>query len=127
MAEIVEIEITKRLPEEGVAESPYRIEGSVKAFGAIGAPPFAYAEVKYKEWYKPDWAEKKDYLRGWPGPFTGVFTIEFWPEKEGEYQVKVIATPAPLSLPAVECFLAAAAGTRPAAAPLGCLGRGSHA
>lgn len=104
MAEIVGIEITKPLPAEAVAESTYRIEGAVKVFDAVGAPPWVYAEVKHKEWYKPDWAEEKEYLRAWPVPITGDFTIEFKPEKEGDYEVIVMATPAPLSLPAAGLF-----------------------
>ncbi|MFH1646624.1 MAG: hypothetical protein ABID71_02885, partial [Chloroflexota bacterium] len=93
MADIVEIEITKPLPSEAVVDSTYRIEGAVKVFGAVGAPPWVYAEVKYKEWYKPDWAEEKDYIRAWPVPITGDFSIDFKPEKEGDYQVTVVATP----------------------------------
>jgi len=104
MTEFVGIEITKPLPEEAVAGSTYKIEGSVKVFGAVGAPPFVYAEVKYKEWYKPDWAEEKEYTRGWPIPITGDFSIEFKPEKEGDYEVTVVATPAPLSLPIAGLF-----------------------
>lgn len=101
MADIVEIEITKPLPEQAVVESTYKIEGTVKVFDAVGAPPWVYAQVQYKEWYKPDWAEDKDFLRGFPVPVTGSFSIDFKPEKEGEYEVKLIATPAPLSLPVV--------------------------
>jgi hypothetical protein len=101
MAEIVGIEITKPLPEDAVAGSTYKIEGSVKVLDAVGAPPFVYAEVKHKEWYKPDWAEDKDYIRGWPIPITGGFSIDFKPEKEGDYEVKVIATPALIPLPAI--------------------------
>ncbi len=98
---VVGIKITKPLPAEAVAESTYKIEGSVKVFDAGGAPPFVYAEVKHKEWYKPDWAEDKDYIRGWPIPITGGFSIDFKPEKEGDYEVKVIATPALIPLPAI--------------------------
>lgn len=101
MAEIVGIEITKQLPATAVAGSTYRIEGSVKIFSAVGAPPFVYAEVKHKEWYKPGFAEEKEYARGWPIPITGGFSIDFKPEKEGDYEVKVIATPALLPLPAI--------------------------
>lgn len=104
MAEIVGIEITKPLPESAVVGSTYKIEGSVKVFGAVGAPPFVYAEVKRKEWYKPEFAEEASYERGWPIPVTGDFSIDFKPEKEGEYQVTVVATPAPLSLPVAGLF-----------------------
>lgn len=101
---IVEIEITKPLPAEAVVESTYRIEGTVKVLGAVGAPPWVYAGIRYKEWYKPDWAEDIKYLKAWPVPITGDFSIKFKPEKEGKYEVTVIATPAPLSLPAVGLF-----------------------
>jgi len=104
MAEIVGIEITKPLPAEAVAGSTYKIEGSVKVFDAVGAPPFVYAEVKRKEWYKPEFAEEKEHIRGWPEPITGDFSIDFKPEKEGDYEVTPVATPAPLSLPAVGLF-----------------------
>ncbi|GAI69522.1 unnamed protein product, partial [marine sediment metagenome] len=41
------------------------------------------------------------YLRGFPMPITGGFSIDFRPAKEGDYEVTVVATPAPLSLPVV--------------------------
>jgi len=104
MADVVGIEITKPLPETGVAGSTYKIEGSVKVFDAVGAPPFVYAMVKRKEWYKPEFAEDASYDRGWPVPISGKFTIEFKPGKEGEYEVTIVATPAPLALPAVGVF-----------------------
>jgi len=34
-------------------------------------------------------------------PVSGDFSIDFKPEKEGDYEVKIVATPAPVSLPAV--------------------------
>jgi len=101
VAEIVEIEITKPLPEKAVAESTYKIEGSVKVLDAVGAPPWVYAEIRHKEWYKPEFAEEVEYERGFPMPISGDFSIDFKPEKEGDYDVKLIATPAPLPLPAV--------------------------
>jgi len=104
MAEIVGIEITKPLPATAVVDSTYKTEGSVKIFDALGAPPFVYAEVKRKEWYKPEFAEETKHNRGWPAPISGKFTIEFKPEKEGDYEVTIVATPAPLALPAVGVF-----------------------
>jgi len=59
MPGIVGIEITKPLPETAVVGSTYKIEGAVKVFDAVGAPPWVYAEVKHKEWYKPEFAEKR--------------------------------------------------------------------
>jgi len=53
VAEIVDIEITKPLPEKAVAESTYTIEGSVKMLDTVGALPWVYAEIKRKEWYLP--------------------------------------------------------------------------
>lgn len=104
MPEIVGIEITKCLPETAVVDSVYKIEGSVKVFDAVGAPPFVYAKIRRKEWYKPEIAEEVSYERGWPVPGTGDFSVEFKPEKEGEYKVSIVATPAPLSLPVAGVF-----------------------
>ncbi|GAI98548.1 unnamed protein product, partial [marine sediment metagenome] len=87
MAEIVGIEITKPLSDKAVVDSVYKIEGAVKIFDAMGAPPFVYAKIRRKEWYKPEIAEEVSYERGWPVPGTGDFSIEFKPEKEGEYKV----------------------------------------
>ncbi|GAJ20202.1 unnamed protein product, partial [marine sediment metagenome] len=97
-------EITKPLPATGVAETTYKIEGSVKMFDAVGAPPWVYAEVKKKEWYLPEIIEEVSYERGFPIPITGDFSIDFKPEKDGNYEVTVVATPAPLSLPIVGVF-----------------------
>ncbi|HUV52312.1 MAG TPA: hypothetical protein VMW64_04470 [Dehalococcoidia bacterium] len=102
--EIATIEITEPLPESGVVDSTYKIKGSVKMFDAIGAPPWVYAEVRLKEWDKPEVAEEVSYERGFPMPITGEFTIEFKPEKEGDYEITVLATPAPLSLPVIGVF-----------------------
>lgn len=102
--EFVAIEITEPLPESGVVDSTYKIKGSVKIFDAIGAPPWVYAEVRMKEWYKPEVAEEVSYERGFPMPISGEFTIDFKPKKEGDYEVTVLATPAPLSLPVIGVF-----------------------
>ena len=102
--EIATIEITEPLPDTGVVDSTYKIKGSVKIFDAIGAPPWVYAEVRLKEWYKPEAAEEVSYKRGFPMPISGDFTIDLKPEKEGDYEVTVLATPAPLSLPVVGVF-----------------------
>ena len=102
--EVVSIEITEPLPESGVVDSTYKIKGSVKIFDAIGAPPWVYAEVRLKEWYKPEAVEEVSYERGFPMPISGEFTIDFKPQKEGDYEVTVLATPAPLSLPVIGVF-----------------------
>ncbi|GAJ17769.1 unnamed protein product, partial [marine sediment metagenome] len=104
LEEIVAIEITKTLPETGVVDSTYRIEGTAKMLENIGALPWVYAEVRLKEWYKPEAAEEVSYERGFPMPISGDFSIDFKPEKEGDYEVTVLATPAPLSLPVVGVF-----------------------
>jgi len=101
LGELVKIEITKLLPETGVVDSTYKIEGTVKMFDAIGAPPWVYAEVTKKEWYLPEAVEEVSYKRGFPMPISGEFSIDFKPDKEGDYEVKVVATPAPLPLPAI--------------------------
>jgi len=99
--EIAKIEITSPLPEEGVVDRTYRIEGLVKVFDAIGAPPWVYAEVNKKDWYRPEIIEETDYKRGLPMPVSGDFKIDWKPEKTGIYEVTVVATPAPLSLPVI--------------------------
>ena len=104
LEELVKIEITKPLPDTGAIDTTYKIEGSVKMFDAVGAPPWVYAEVRRKEWWKPEFIEEVSYKRGFPMPVTGDFSIDFKPEKESDYDVTVIATPAPLSLPVVGVF-----------------------
>ncbi len=99
--EIVDVEITAPLPSEGVIDRTYRIEGAVKIFDAIGAPPWVYAEKKRKEWWKPGALEETSYERGFPIPISGEFKIDFKPDKLGDYDVIVLATPAPLSLPVI--------------------------
>jgi len=98
---IVEIEITEALPAGGSIGRTYRIEGTVKAFDVIGAPPWVYAEVRKKEWYQPGFIEETNYERGFPLPISGEFTIDWKPEKLGSYEISIIATPAPLSLPMI--------------------------
>lgn len=104
LEEAVAIEITKPLPTIGVVDTTYKIEGTAKMLENIGALPWVYAEVRLKEWYKPEVAEEVSYKRSFPMPITGEFSIDFKPEKEGDYEVTVLATPAPLSLPVVGVF-----------------------
>jgi hypothetical protein len=102
--DISTIELSTPLPAEGTVDTTYRIEGTVKILDTIGAPPWIYAEVQKKDWYKPDVIEETDYKRGFPVPISGEFKIDWTPEKTGIYEVTVIATPAPLSLPAIGVF-----------------------
>jgi len=104
LGEMVKIEITEPLPESGVVDTTYKIEGTAKMFDNIGVPPWIYAEVRFKEWWKPEITEEVSYERGFPVPVAGDFSIDFKPKKEGDYQVTVVATPAPLSLPVVGVF-----------------------
>ncbi|KKM85351.1 hypothetical protein LCGC14_1289920 [marine sediment metagenome] len=104
LEDLVEIEITKPLPAAGAIDTTYKIEGTVKMFDAVGAPPWVYAEVRRKEWWKPEFIEEVSYERGFPIPVTGSFSIDIKPEKESDYEVTVIATPAPLPLPVVGVF-----------------------
>ncbi len=104
IAELVKIEITKPLPETGVVGGTYKIEGTVKMFDAIGAPPWVYAEVRRKEWWKPQIVEEVSYERGFPIPVTGTFSIDITPDKKSDYEVTLVATPAPLALPVVGVF-----------------------
>ena len=101
LEEFVKIGITTPPPEEGAINTTYRIEGNVKAFDALGAPPWVYAQIQKKEWYKPEIIEETSYARGLPMPISGKFTIDWRPTKKGVYEVTVIATPAPLSLPMI--------------------------
>lgn len=98
---IVDIEITTPLPEEGVIDSTYRIEGTAKIAEMVGAMPWVYAQVQKKEWYKPEIIEETSYERGLPIPITGKFNIDWTPKKLGIYDVTIVATPAPLSLPLI--------------------------
>lgn len=104
LEELAKIEITKMLPETGVVDGTYKIEGTVKMFEKLGALPWVYAEVIRKEWWKPEVIEETSYERGFPMPVTGSFSINFKPKKEGDYEITVVATPAPLSLPVVGVF-----------------------
>jgi len=104
LEDLVKIEITKPLPDTGAIDMTYKIEGTVKMFDAIGAPPWVYAEVRRKEWWKPEFIEEVSYERGFPIPVTGSFSIDIKPEKESDYEVTVVATPALLPLPVVGVF-----------------------
>lgn len=101
LGELVKIEITKPLPATGAVDTTYKIEGTVKMFDAVGAPPWVYAEVRRKEWWKPEFIEEVSYERGFPMPLTGTFGIDFKPKKESDYEVTIVATPAPLALPVI--------------------------
>lgn len=101
MLEIVKIELTAPLPEVGAIDRTYRIEGSAKIAGEVGALPWVYAEVVKKEWYKPEVIEETSYERGFPLPISGEFKIDWTPKKTGTYDVTIVATPAPLALPVI--------------------------
>lgn len=100
---IVDIAITVPLPAECSVDSVYRVEGVAKLLKAIPALPWIYLEVKKKARYEPAGIEKwfATYQQGLPMPTSGVFSIDWRPEREGEYEVRAIATPAPLNLPLV--------------------------
>ena len=104
LEDLVTIEVTQPLPETGAIGSTYKIKGTVRMFNAIGAFPWVYAQVRRKEWFKPEIIEETSNERGFPMPISGDFSIDFKPEKEGDYEVTVVATPAPLSLPVVGVF-----------------------
>jgi len=101
---MVKVVVTEPLPGVGIVGSIYKIKGTAMMFDAIGSLPWVYAEVKKKEWYKPEVVEETSYERGFPNPINGEFSIDFKPEKAGDYEVTVVATPAPLSLPAIGVF-----------------------
>jgi len=98
---LVEIEIKTPLPSDGVVGGKYKIEGVAKVANLVGPPPWLYAQVQMKSWLKPDILEETHYWRGIPIPITGNFSIDWTPDKPGIYEVTVVATPAPLSLPLV--------------------------
>lgn len=97
---IVEIKLTEPLPETCYIGADYTLKGTVKLLG-IGAPPWVYVEVKRKEWYKPEAIEEVSYERGLPEPISGKFSVDLKFDKTGSYEVAVVATPAPLSLPVI--------------------------
>lgn len=98
---MVEIEITTPLPTEGTLGDTHRIEGVAKVADKVGPPPWLYAQVKRKSWLRPEILEETDYWRGIPIPITGNFSIDWTPAKTGIYEVTIVATPAPLSLPLI--------------------------
>jgi hypothetical protein len=104
VTDVVNIELTKELPANGVVGSSYRIEGSVKFFNTVGTPPFLYMKSQLKKWYQPEIVEDVKYERTWPTPITGKFSVDFTPEDEGDYEVTIISSPAPLTLPTVGAF-----------------------
>lgn len=91
-ADLVEIEITKPLPEICSVGPTYHLEGTCKVAG-IGAPPWVYAEVTG--------AGEVTYERGLPRPISGEFSIDLRFTNIGSYEITVLATPAPLPLPVV--------------------------
>jgi hypothetical protein len=101
----VELKITKPLPDTVAVNTQYTIKGTVKIEGAIGAPPWVYAEFQQKDWYKPDVVENIVYARGIPIPITGEFSINWTPDAKGKiYEYTVIATPAPLAISGVKAI-----------------------
>lgn len=98
---LVEIELTKAPPATANVGVTYTIEGNVKFMDVIGAPPWVYAEVQKKDWYKPEIIEETTYERGIPAPITGNFSITWKPTKTGIFEVTVVATPAPIALPVI--------------------------
>lgn len=99
--DLVEIEITTPPPEEATVGTPLKIEGVAKVAEQVGPPPWVYAEVRKKDWYKPEILEETTYERGFPIPVSGTFSIEWTPAKAGIYEITVVATPAPLPLPVI--------------------------
>ncbi|MBA7675730.1 hypothetical protein ES703_83967 [subsurface metagenome] len=98
-ADIVEIEITKPLPETCFVGLTYRLEGTVKLAG-IGVLPWVYAEVN-PLLLPLGVAGEVSYERGLPKPISGEFSIDLRFTDIGDYEVTVVATPAPLPLPIV--------------------------
>jgi len=98
---LVEIEIKTPLPSEGTLGDTYNIKGVARVADVVGPPPWLYAQVQKKDWYKPEILEETHYFRGIPIPLTGDFSIDWVPDRVGIYEVTIVATPAPLSLPLI--------------------------
>jgi len=99
--DIVNIEITTPPPAQVTVGGTYKIEGKAIVGGVIGPPPWVYAQVRKKDWLKPEIIEETIYLRGFPMPIGGGVSIEWTPNKEGIYEITLVATPAPLPLPLI--------------------------
>jgi hypothetical protein len=103
----IELKITTSLPDIVQVGTEYTIKGTVKIEGVIGAPPWVYAELQQKDWYKPDVTENIVYARGIPIPITGDFSIKWTPDAKGKiYNYTIIATPAPLAISGVKAIAA---------------------
>lgn len=102
--DLVAITITEPPPSEAAAGYTQVIRGTATFTDKFAAPPFVYASIQKKDWYKPEILEKTWHERGFPMPPDGKFEIEWIPDTKGHFEVTVVATPAPLSLPVVGVF-----------------------
>lgn len=96
------VDITVEAPSgQSVVGQVNHIRGKVRLGDRFAAPPFVYAEIQKKDWYKPEILEKTWHERGLPKLPEGDFDIEWIPDGTGHYEITVVATPAPISLPMV--------------------------
>jgi len=99
------VDITVEAPSgQAVVGQVNHIRGRVNIADRFGAPPFVYAEIQKKDWYKPEILEKTWHERGLPKLPEGDFDIEWIPDGTGHYEITVVTTPAPISLPMVGVF-----------------------
>ena len=99
------VDITVEAPSgQSVVGQVNHIRGKVRLGDRFAAPPFVYAEIQKKDWYKPEILEKTWHERGIPKFPEGDFDIEWIPDGTGHYEITVVATPAPISLPMVGIF-----------------------
>ena len=95
----VDVKITTPPPSVVDVGKVYTIEGTAKIGGALGAPPWIYLRVQKKEWYQPSALEDTEFIRGYTLPTDGKVSIDWTPAEPGKYNVALVATPAPMSLP----------------------------
>lgn len=98
---IIEVIMTTPPPDTVSLGKTYAVEGTVKLAAVIGAPPFVYLRVQRKEWWQPAALEQTSFLRGFASPAGGNVSINWTPSEAGKYNVALVATPAPISLPLI--------------------------
>ena len=99
--DIVKVEITTPPPDTVSVGQTYKVEGTAKIAGQIGAPPWIYLRVQKKEWWQPSALEDTEFLRGFTLPTDGNVSYDWTPAAPGKYNIALVATPAPIPLPMI--------------------------
>lgn len=99
--DMVGVTVTNPLPSTCSVGFAYTIEGNTKLVDKIATPPWVYAEVRLKKWYEPEAVESVDYIRGFPNPFSGDYSIDLKFKEKGSYEVTILISPAPFALPVI--------------------------